>query len=272
MPSLRPQLIYQHPGDDLAKLYAPTLVSGAIDPNYPLENLSNDNPALPAKFTSTSLRLVWDLTFAQLVALPIFLHWNVDVGATATWEVNTTNTWPGLAVTPIVTNDLNGAGYRPYSWLDQSAALGRRYASLAISGNAEPIIIGGIWLGATQRLLDSLIAWGVKTPIGQRKVVLETNMGVRHKFTRAPTGRIADGQMLCSQSERDAVKFWAEATGFGAQATPIVFDHRVNHARFMEWDLEEIEEQPVATDETAGDYQYMLPVSWRDVPPGEAWS
>src|SRR5436853_9053 len=80
--------------DDLAKLFTPTLVDGSVDTNYPLVNLCNDNPALPAKFTTTHLRLVWDFATAMLVQVPVLLHTNLDTGATATWETNSANSWP----------------------------------------------------------------------------------------------------------------------------------------------------------------------------------
>lgn len=258
--------LYNLPGDDLAKLYAPTLHTGSVDPNYPLENLSNDNPALPAKFTTTSVRLVWDLGSPQLVELPIFLHWNVDAGATATWEINTSDTWPGGVVTPIVTNPANGAGYRPYSWLDRSAGLGRQFVSLAISGNAAPIVIGGIWLGTVKRTLPNGIRLGLTLPSGQESVVLRTNMNVRHAFQRARIGGLENGDITTNVSGLADLQTFGDACGWRARPVPLILDPDVNEAWFVNWAQDRLEPEPISV------FNRRSKVAFEHVSPGEAWS
>lgn len=261
------KLIYQHPSDDLAKIYSPTLVDGTVDPNYPLSNLSNDNLGLPTKFTTPHIRLVWDLLSAQVLQLPVFMHWNVDSGATALFQAHTASSWgsPDLS-TAITVNAPGQHGYVPFSWLDRSLLAAKRYVSLSITGAAANIVLGGIWLGATLRSVTHNPRWGVQQPIGMDTVVVDTNFGVRHSFSRNPTGGIRNGAIETTLDVGfPKLQAWAEACRWRARPTPVVFDPTKNRAQFVHWDQNEL----VPTFVSVNNVQ--VPVAFRDVSPGEAW-
>ncbi len=267
----RRRFLYQHPADDLAKSVTPTLVTGSIDANYPLSYLANDNPALPAKFTATTIRIVWDLGSAVAVPFIVFPHWNVRNPASAFFEAHTANTWGGPDISTAITlTSARENGYWPYPFLDRSALQAKRYVSLVITDNPEDIVIGGVWLGAQLRAFVDPFGRGLQRPTGQDEVTLRTNFNVEHSFSRALTGGITNATMMLDVPDEIAVlQAWGDACRWGPRPVPVVFDDRATGAgygaQFVKWNqsgiVPELQTAVIAS----------VPVSFRDVSPGEAW-
>jgi len=154
-------LYYNHPGDNVIADATLTVAAGTIDPLYPLVNLSDCNPALPATFTTAQARIVFDWGTPVTIAFVAVIQHNLTVAAR--WEAHSANTWtaPSLSEAFDVA-DLQADGYRTNLWQDVRAVTGAgayRYGSLVVdTDNDAPISLGEIWIGTVVREVPCYLA------------------------------------------------------------------------------------------------------------------
>lgn len=259
-----PKPIYQHPGDDLAKLYTPVLETGTLATGYSLDWLSNDNPAMCVRFVESTIRLVWDLGSAQLVALPILLHGNQRSTDTVTFETNTSNSWPGAVVTAWPMTDADGAGYRPFPFLDRTGGTAHRWVSVQIV-SAVPVVLGGVWLGAVVRSLVHNVQWGVRMPRGIVSVVHRTNANVRHGFARDRTIGMENGIIETTNAGAAAIQTWGDAASWRLRPVPFIPDPAVNDAWLVNFAQDRLDAEPTSAS------NIRLALALEHVALGEAW-
>lgn len=152
-------MLYTHPSDQQLTAAVLSLASGTEDPDYPLANLLNGNPARPAKFAETDIRIVVDFGVPVSLDAVALIHTNLDALETdlsVQWQGNSANSW----VTPPLDLAFTIApatldGYVPGRLLDLTSEPTRtyRYWSLSVANNPTPVILGQLLAYATLRTL-----------------------------------------------------------------------------------------------------------------------
>ena len=115
--------IYGKPTDNVASEATITAQSGTVDTEYPLANLVDENPAKPAKLTTTTGRIMFDFGSAQTIQLIALIHTNLDAGLTVKIQANATDSWGSPSVDLAITIPTVPADSYPLNlWLDLSGS------------------------------------------------------------------------------------------------------------------------------------------------------
>jgi hypothetical protein len=132
-----------------------TVLAGTVDSAYPVANLWNLNPAKPFKATTTGIDLQFD--FGAPVVIEFIALWHTNLSVVATVQNNTGTTWPGTVMGTLAVQARSFDGFRDNPMLDLRGQPARRYWRLTISGNATPVILGGLGM---YNFLQTLNPWG----------------------------------------------------------------------------------------------------------------
>jgi hypothetical protein len=158
---------YATPNDDAAALLG-TVAASAEDPDYLAQNLVSENPARPAKLTSTSGTFTVTLPSSQTIVAAVLLYHNIDAGVSVTINGNAitipaarADAWPSNASTTFSAASA--------TW------------TLTIGANSQNISIGRLMLLTSLRTFARDIRWGDVTFAemeGYGTIEMATELGV----------------------------------------------------------------------------------------------
>lgn len=222
------KLRYNHPADNLISLATLSLPTGSALAAFPLTNIRNLNPALPAKFADQSIRIVFDFGSATAVHLVALLHHNLDAALDVRWQANATDSWGGPTFSQALTIAATDTeGYRPNTYHDLSAAPPTfRYHSLVVVGaNTLDVILGEIWIGGAVRTLVHNFSWPF-TREDPRPGALQwaTRAGVVWTYPSFGRQRKLESSILTTAANLATLSAWSQACGGTAQPTLIIPD------------------------------------------------
>jgi hypothetical protein len=232
-------LLFGHYSDNVAPNAIVSIGgSGVVDAAYPLANLVDRNPALPAKFTTTTVRIVFAFAAAQRVDVVALLHHNLDAGlGNVKIQGNATNLWtaPTFSATfTIPAYHEDGMPVNP--WLDLTGLTGYstsgfQYWSLVVSSvNSKAIALGDIWLGKQKRTLVRNIEWGSDEADEWPAIVHETDFGVKTVYPFGTKRRSLSGTIKTTDAGLAALRtFHRDSFGL-ARPVLVVEDPAVNDA------------------------------------------
>lgn len=190
---------YALPDDDLAPT-AITITASAEDSGYPAENLVTENPAQPAKLTTTSG--TWVLEFASPVTpvAVVLVYPQLDAGLTVVLEGNSANTWatPSISqVIPIPGPHEDDQAISPIVEIPSpgSCAFWRLHI---VDPNSVPVAVGRLMLlGALRTFEDGTsVRWGVVEEEDYGIVEMTTDLGVETVYDLGGKRRELIGEML----------------------------------------------------------------------------
>lgn len=204
---------YTYPADDIADLVVPTLVAGTLEAGYPPENISNQNPALPFRTSTTTFRLVWDFLTAHLVAHVSLIHHNFSAGLTGVkFEMNATNVW----TSPSFSRSFTIPAYHEDKF-PANAALDLtdvnptyRYASLVVSvANIVACSVGEFVIASTIRDFSSIRLNGSSSDDEDHPLIEHsTDVGVTTFFSYGTRGRWRRGQVTNTDAVITQLQSW----------------------------------------------------------------
>jgi hypothetical protein len=234
-------LLFGHYSDNVAPDATLSVVSGVEDADYPIANLVDRNPALAAKFTTTTVRIVFTFAAAQRIDVAALIHHNLDAGlSNVRIEGNAANAWgaPTFSATfTIPAYHEDGMPVNP--WLDLTAqpgysADGFQYWSIVCASvNSAAIAIGDVWLGATKRTLVRNIEWGSEESDEWPAIVHETDFGVKTVYPFGTKRRTLTGKLKTTDAGLAALRaFHRDSFGL-ARPVLVVEDPSVNDAMLV---------------------------------------
>jgi hypothetical protein len=216
-------VLYARYSDNVARTATITVVSGTEDPAYPAANLANDNPALPAKLTSTSGTYLFTCAGATRVDGIVLVHANLQAGLQVRLRggaVNALITIPAYHHDKFPTNavlDISGivsgtpaAGY---------STSGASTWQLEIVGtNAVTVSIGAVVLVSQWRRFDAGDGTGVQNNVVMRPrrpvVDNKTSMRVASRYDLGVTVWEFEAELVVTGSVcEDIDALWEDAYG-----------------------------------------------------------
>jgi hypothetical protein len=208
---------YALPDDDRAPT-ATTITASAEDPGYPAEWLVTENPAQPAKLTTTSGS--WVLEFASPVTLAAvaLIYPQLDAGIGVTLEGNSTDSWGAPAFSQAIINPgphPDGQAISPIAQLTGSPSY--PFWRLRITGtNSVPVAVGRLMLLSSLRTIGNGISvrWGVVEEEDYGIVEMATELGVDLIYDVGGKRRELLGEMLLREDEtQDFLALWRATHG-----------------------------------------------------------
>lgn len=220
------KLLYNHPEDNLAPLATITATGFAPLAAFPLVNLTNLNPVLPAKFDDPSGQIVIDHGSAKTVKLVALIHHNLDAALQVRFQAHATNAWGAPTFdTTFTIGAKDKEGYRPNTYLDLSAAPPNlRWNRISIVGvNSLDVILGELWIGSEARTVTHNYSWGFqRTDIRPGRQSFETRAGVEWVSPSIGRRRCLEGEILDTDAGLAALSTWSQATGGMDQPTLVI--------------------------------------------------
>lgn len=235
--------LYTHHSDNLANrsLYAPTVTGSAEDPDYPATNFGIDDPAQPAKLTTTSGSWVWNLGSAKTVRFVTFVHHNLDV-ISVKWQGNSSDSWGAPPFSQAFTIPAKHENnFRSAPFLDLSGTSpSYQWWRLWIEGtNGAAIAIGEVWFSTNLRTLSPGIRWS-HVEVEQSPVVEHRTMyGVKTVYDLNVQIRGLKAQTPATDSSLAALRSWRRDCRGPARPCIIVRDSTINEALMVRWSDEE---------------------------------
>jgi len=190
---------YALPADDLAPSAA-AITASAEDTGYPAEWLVTENPAQPAKLTTTSGS--WVLEFASPITLAAvaLIYPQLDAGLSVVLEGNTGDTW----ATPAFSQAITIPGPHPDDQAispiaELTGAPSYAFWRLHVIGtNSVPVAVGRLMLLATLRMFEdgTSVRWGVVEEEDYGIVEMPTELGVETIYDLGGKRRELSGEWL----------------------------------------------------------------------------
>lgn len=191
---------YAAPIDDLCQTDALTVVGSAEDAAYPAENLTDENPAKPAKLTTTSGNFVIDFAGTVTAKGAALLYHNIDAGVTVTLQANSSDSWgsPPFSETftiPALLED----GWTVSPWIEFDAVTYRFWRLLFSGTNTYPISVGRLCIVTEFREAWAAAAndvrWGVQEDEDHGLIELPTELGVETIYPLGGKRRRFSGEL-----------------------------------------------------------------------------
>lgn len=186
--------IYSKRSDEVGQNATLSLTAGTANSAYPVANLVDKNPAKVCKIDSTNGTILFTFGAAQRVDLVSLIHTNLSTGATVKVQAATSSGFGSVAFEATFTIPaMLGSGVTRWPvnpWLDltldaEYSATGWQYWRITITGNAENIQIGQVWLGSNLRKFDPNVEWGLADELGTPSGFNRTAYNVAHLRRRA---------------------------------------------------------------------------------------
>lgn len=235
-------LIYQHGADQVADNATITVQTGTVDPEYPVTNLVDGNPAKPAKILETSGAWKFAFTGAQRIDFLAIPHHNLTAGLEVRIQGNAADAWGAPTLNALITIPAwRTDGWPVGPWLDLTGVAGYavggfQYWRLVVVGvNAAPVAIGQVWLGAALRTLSPNLSWGAREGEFHKITEHETDFGVVLSYDFGLLRRTLTGEVDATDAAKTAVLTWWQSTNGRARPTIIVPDGTVNEALMVRW-------------------------------------
>jgi hypothetical protein len=258
------RLIYQI-GDDNNVDDAAIVTPSTEDPDYPVDNLWDSDPANPFKMTDPNGNIVWDFGTATTIDLVALIHHNIAPTADVRIQANATNVWTSPTLNQVITIPAaEGDGY-PVSPFKDLTALSRsfRYWRLVVSGNSgDDLSIGEMWMSQPKKSLVHNYSWGYE--LGLEKGIIEhkTDYESSAIYDLGYKIKTLDGEIQTSDAGLAAIKDWWEQCRGRALPTLIIPDPDVNEALLVRWTVPSIKWRRDFTNNV------LVNVGWREVSRG----
>ncbi len=212
--TIRRDLEYAYPGDDLSRAFTATLTSGSQEVGYEPVRLTNDDPSYPFRASTTTFRLLWDFGTATRVQHVTLIHHNflaalagvtLAMGSsTATTDFSRTFT-----IRPYQENDFPQNESLDLRDVDPSY----RYLSLALtSANSVAAALGKIAILSTVRTLDGTLMIDAEDDEAHPVVSHKTDIGVETIYAHGTRLRTMTGDKLQAATDAAAIRSWNRAS------------------------------------------------------------
>ena len=191
---------YCLPNDDLARPIAVT--ASDEDPGYPAELLVSENPAHPAKLTTTSGSWVVELEAPVNLVGAALIYPLLDAGLDVRIEANTSDSWgspPFSEAFTIPGPHPDGAAVSTLLRFSDGETEDYAFWRLSIVGtNSTPVGIGRLMLLAALRQLEdgTSVRWGVVEDEDYGTVEMTTELGVETVYDLGGKRRALSGELL----------------------------------------------------------------------------
>jgi hypothetical protein len=193
-----------------------TAQGATVDPEYPLLNLVDDNPAKPGKLAGKSGSILFDFGSPRRIDLVSLIHHNLTTGLPVFVQANGTDTWGAPSVNaPMTIPTYRQDGYPVNPFLNVTEAVGwnatgYRFWRISFAGlNATNIAIGEIWMGRTIRILDPNVNWGESRDEERKIIEHKTDYGVSTIYDLGITQRTLQGTLANTPDlQRTEVQDW----------------------------------------------------------------
>lgn len=269
---------YSLASEEWSSTVTPVVSTGVADPDFPVANLQNGNLADPFKFTGTSGALDFDRGSSLPFGLMSLLHTNLS-GATVTIKRSDAADFSTGETSTVTLPAIDQDRYYDNPVLDLSSATARRYVRLTITGNADVIILGGLWFSsATHALARGFIATPAPTfgDLRPRVAPLRTSSGVKMGTASFGRMRFIAGTIKGTPTELDAVRDLERSQDGETTAFLFVPDATVNSAWYVELASGVGATQPLAEHRDwskSGDYPLWQSQMWgvRELARGRPW-
>lgn len=189
---------YALPDDDRAPT-ATTITASAEDAGYPAEWLVTENPAQPAKLTTTSGS--WVLEFSSPIApvAAVLVYPQLDAGLSVVLEGNSADSWGSPSISEAITipgPHPDDQAVSPIVMLPGGACSFWRLRIIGI--NSVPVAVGRLMLlGALRTFEDGTsVRWGVVEEEDYGIVDMTTELGVDLVYDLGGKRRELIGEML----------------------------------------------------------------------------
>lgn len=244
------KLLFQYPSDDVTPV--PTC-DVTPDPDYPLDNLVDGDPANPCKFVTRYGTLLFDFGIAQTIAVIAILNHNLSgfasSGHLVTVQANATNVWtsPSFSWNMVLPTAPAEDGRFANPWLDVEAAnngpASYRYWRIVMGAQGtdeqdEFITIGAIKFCAgalSNRQLIHNISDGAIYTDDHPVVTQRTAMNVKTVYDLGDRIRSIQAKHLTSDTGYAQVLALHRACRGAARAFLMVPDPTTNDAYLVRW-------------------------------------
>jgi hypothetical protein len=258
------RMIYQRPSDNIADLV--TAVASNGDPDYPIANLYDKNPARPFKMTGTTGNVVWDFGSAKQLEIVSLIHTNLDAALNVRIQGNATDSWGAPTLNEAFTipaKDRDNFPVNPF--LDLSAIVSRSFQfwRLVVVGvNSANVSIGEIWLGQTKRTLPHNYSWGFKRSAVRPIIEHRTDYQVSTIYDLGTKVKKLTGEIQTNDAGLTELTDWWDSCNGRALGTLIIPDPNVNEAWLARWaTIERPEQHEFKNNNT-------FPVAWEEISRG----
>ncbi len=235
---------YTYPSDSITGSATPSLPTGTQDAEYPVANLSDNDPSKPWKVTGTTFRLVWDWSTAQTVKFVALIHHNLQAGLTGVkFEMNASDSWgsPSFSQTLVVPayheDDFPANIHADISATSPSY----RFGSLAVtSANIVACSIGEVVISTALRSLTGCLMPDASDDEEHPIVEHRTDVGVSTIYSHGTRWRWVRGEK--TQAGSDAAKIRSLNRASQGRSLPfIILPHLQNdEAFFVRWEKNQL--------------------------------
>lgn len=234
---------YALPGDELVARLLPTITASAEDLDYPATNLTDPNPANPAKLTATDGWWVFDFGEAVNIAAVALIYHNLDPGLYCVLEWNSSDSWGSpvgsQAITvPTWTEEPNDGSVSPWTLVTGSPTyqFWRLSIGLGSPNNSLDISIGNVMLLGALRDLTNDVRWGVQELEEFGLLEQETELGVDYVEVLGGKRRRFVGEFaLMDDTAATLISLYRSATGRAARWL-LIPDVDVNDAWYVRFE------------------------------------
>ena len=191
---------YALPADDLARPIA--ITASAEDPGYPAAWLVTENPAQPAKLTTTSGSWVLELEAPVNLVGAALIYPQLDAGLDVRIEANTSDSWGSPPFSEAFTipgpHPDGGVVSTLLRFVDGETPDYAFWRLSIVGTNSTPVGIGRLMLlGAIRTFEDGTsVRWGVVEDEDYGIVEMSTELGVETVYDLGGKRRALIGEML----------------------------------------------------------------------------
>lgn len=186
-------MIYTLPSEVPAGAVA-TVTSGTEDPDYPVTNLFNGNPARPAKFTSTDVTIVFEFPGVVTINIVGLINTTLDPSDTdVRWQGNLADVWTSpLVDVPVPVAARAADGFVPGAYAELTGAY--QWWRLVVPTQSVNVVLGELlFYSAAHRCHWVLRSPSPTRPTSRQTVKHETAYGVQMAYDRGAGRRTKTG-------------------------------------------------------------------------------
>lgn len=237
------KLLYARPSDNVAPL-ATAVTASAGDAGYPAANLVDQDPAKPAKLTTTSGNWVFNLPVgSRRVDVVALIHHNLTAGLEVRIQGNTTDSWSSPSFNQLITIPAyHEDGFSVCPFLDLTGLSGYttggfQFWRVAVIGtNAANVAIGEVVLASLKRQLEVNLHWGAEDHDEHPTIEHRTSHGVVRTYDLGCKVRRLKGEVETSDAGLASLRSLHRDARGRVKPFVMVPDPDVNDAWFVRFD------------------------------------
>lgn len=218
-------ILYSLPSDNIAAEVTPTVDEGTVDPDYPVANLVDLNPARPCKLSTQTGAFLWNFGSAHAIDLIAIINHNLDAGLTVYLQGNASDSWGAPSINHAITIPTwweDGMPVNPLLDISDITNRSFQYWRLVVSGtNTSPVRIGNVMLLTTARRVPCNIRWGFSVIENRPIVEHVTDYRVSTIYSYGISQRTVAGNMALTEAGVTSLRSWFRACG--GRALPFLF-------------------------------------------------